>query len=65
MALGYKSLIKIRCVSHFHVPQSCMSWAQAKYLICLSISYLYYRFCSQHFSFVDIFWLTQKIIIIK
>ena len=28
MALGYKSLIKIRCVSHFHVPQSCMSWAQ-------------------------------------
>ena len=28
-----------------------------KYLICLSISYLYYRFCSQHFSFVDIFWL--------
>ena len=30
MALGYKSLIKIRCVSHFHVPQSCMSWAQSK-----------------------------------
>ena len=29
MALGYKSLIKIRCVSHFHDPQSCMSWAQA------------------------------------
>ena len=28
MALGYKSLIKIRSVSHFHVLQSCMSWAQ-------------------------------------
>ena len=24
MALGYKSLIKIRCVSHFHVSQSCI-----------------------------------------
>ena len=28
MALLDKSIFKIRSVSHFHVLQSCMSWAQ-------------------------------------
>ena len=43
MALGYKSLIKIRSVSHFHVPQSCIYlyifndlWS--KYLVSIYIS---------------------------
>jgi len=40
MALGYKSQIKIRCVSHFHVPQSCMSWAQVAWITIYSKIFL-------------------------